>query len=166
MLATELRAHLRIRTDRPAILRDGLGGQVRCVVHDISMGGAYLVQGGSSPHPRHAVGDVVEVELGASRLGIPLIVEAEVVRVQPGGPGLAVRFRVYDDLAEDFVQHVMSEARTVGVATETMGAPVLQLPRSSGSAVGPVLRRLAPIAAIGLLWWAIRLVTDWLGAVL
>ncbi len=166
MFATELREHLRVRTDRPAILRDGLGGQIRCVVHDISMGGAYLVQSGSGPHPRYAAGDVVEVELGTSRLGIPLVVEAEVIRAQPGGPGLAVRFRVYDDLAEDFVQHVMNEARTVGVATETLGAPVLQLPRTSSSAVGPVLRRLAPFAAVALLWWAVRLLTDWLGAML
>ena len=167
MFATELRAHLRVRTESEALLRMPGGAQFACVLTDISMGGAYLIRAGSGPFAPLAPGALGEIVLDAYAPGGPLVVEAEIVRAEPGGPGVAVRFHIYDDIAPDFVEHVVAEAAGNGVRAEALGMPLLQSRRVSPRiVVRDALRRLSPLAALGALWWGARILHDWLGAVL
>ena len=127
MLATELRAHLRVRSDAHALLHLPSGKTLPAVVSDISIGGAYLIRGGSPPFAPLAVGELIDIQLDLAPREFPLLVEAEVIRCEADGPGLAVRFNVYDDIAPGFMDFVTTEAMAAGVDVAALGTPLQQL---------------------------------------
>jgi len=166
MLATDLRAHLRVRSNSHAVLRFPTGGRERCLVSDLSMGGAYLVRSGSAPFAPVVAGTMVELVLDPDPMN-PVVVDAEVVRAEASGPGLAVRFHIYDDIAPIFVQHVVGEAAGLGIEAHALGVPLMRTrPTTDQSAVRHWLRWATPLAAAASLWWGARILNDWLGAVL
>jgi hypothetical protein len=167
MLATELRAHLRVRSDAHALLHLPSGKTLPAVVSDISIGGAYLIRGGSPPFAPLAVGDLIDIQLDLAPREFPLLVEAEVIRCEADGPGLAVRFNVYDDIAPGFMDFMTTEAMAAGVDVAALGTPLLMRRRpTSHRTLHFWLIRAAPIAALAAIWWGLRIVIDWLGAVL
>jgi len=167
MLATELRAHLRVRSDARVLLHLRSGQRVPSVVGDISIGGAYLLRGGSLPFVPLGIGDLVDIELDLAPREFPLLVEAEVIRCEENGPGVAVRFNVYDDIAPGFMEFVETEAIAAGVDVAALGTPLLMHRRKARHlTVQFWLRRAGPVAAIGAVYWGIRIVGDWLGSVL
>jgi len=169
MSAQDLRAHLRLRVESRALLHLRDGSRIRCIVRDISMGGAYVVR--SSEHGPPATvtaGESVRVYVFHPGSGDGFTLDAEVVRAEPGGGGgVALRFQIYEDTSRPLVEHVHRIADHAGVARGALGVPIIRT-RESGR-YDPrrlILRRAAIAAGVALGIWGLRIALSWLDAVL
>lgn len=168
MAVRELRQHLRVQSDSKAVLILPDGSRIKCLVRDVSLGGAYLMQASEyGPPERLHAGQEVQVWLfhpGRAHEGPT--VDAVVVRGEDGGPGVALRFVLKDD-AEELVEHVQFEAQARNIPRGALGVPVLQFPKKSHwrrvrELGGPIVNGAIVVAAIG----AIGIVRAFLNAVL
>ena len=169
MVAQELRAHLRLQTESRALLYLPDGSRVRCIVRDISMGGAYLVRTTEygAPAPVEPDSDV-RIYLFHPGSGDGFNIDASVVRVERGGGGgLALRFSVYEDTRVPLVRHLHREADRAGVQRTAMGVPIIKARgRRDYSLRATLLRRGMTAACVIFGLWGLRIARDWLSAVL
>lgn len=132
MAVQELRQHLRIQSESKAVVILDDGSRIKCVVRDVSLGGAYLMQVAEYGAPEVLeAGQRIQVWLfhpGRAHEGPT--VDAVVVRAEEGGPGLALRFELKEN-AEELVEHVAFEAQAQGVKRGQLGMPALSLPKQS-----------------------------------
>lgn len=168
MAVSELRQHLRVQSDSRAVLILEDGSRIKCMVRDVSLGGAYLMQAIEYGKPTTLqAGQSVQVWLfhpGRAHEGPT--VDAIVVRSKEGDPGVALRF-VLKENAEELVKHVEFEAEVQNIPRRQLGVPVLQMPRKSHwrrakELGGPIVNIALVMAAIG----AIGIVRAFLNAVL
>ena len=128
MSIRELRQHIRFRTQDKAQLRLVGGVCVPCSIHDISMGGAYLIRERAPARPVPlSVGDKVRVRIHDLGAGRRYTLTADIVRVEPnGGPGVAIRFRMTEDTVQPVYDHLSSAARAVGIQPQVLQVAVLK----------------------------------------
>ncbi len=168
MATRELRQHLRIQSESKAVLILDDGSRIKCLVRDVSLGGAYLMQaleyGAAIPLDG---GQRVQVWLfhpGRAHEGPT--VDAVIVRAEPGGPGVALRFELTDNV-DDLVEHVAFEAQVQKIPRTALGVPVLQMPRRNlwrraRELGGPIVNLAIVAALVG----AFHIVKAFLNAVL
>jgi hypothetical protein len=156
MATRELRKHLRIQSESRAVLIFEDGSRVKCMVRDLSLGGAYVMQcedyGSAEPLKS---GESIQIWIfhpGRAHEGPTL--DAVVVRAETDGPGVAIRF-VLDDDADELVKHVAFEAQQQKIPRGALGVPVLQLPPRSVFArareiAGPMVNIAIFLLVVGL----------------
>ncbi|MEE2828152.1 MAG: PilZ domain-containing protein [Myxococcota bacterium] len=127
----ELRQHIRFRTKDKAQLRLAGGICVPCSIHDISMGGAYLVQEqGTTRHVPLSVGDKVRVRIIDLGAGNRYTLSADIVRLEPnGGPGVAIRFRLTEDTTRPITDHLLGAAQREGLPARGLQVVALKTGR-------------------------------------
>ncbi len=150
MAIQELRQHLRIRAEGRAILQLADGARVRCTLHDMSLGGAYMIRSTEfGPPAEMSVDDVVQVMMFDTGNGVSYELEAEVVRVEPrGGAGVALRWRHDDERIEPFQAHIEWEAKKKHVPPDALGVPVLGYQSSVLGSAERVTRAVVPISVL------------------
>ena len=163
MAVQELRQHLRIKAEGRAILQLSDGARVRCTLHDMSLGGAYMIRSTEfGPPAEMAAGDTVEVTMFDTHHGASYVVEAEVVRVEPlGGPGVALRWRHEQERVKPLQTHIEWEAKTKHVPPDALGVPVLGYQNSVLGSAERITRAVVPVsiavvvigfASVGIAW--------------
>lgn len=167
MVAAELRSHLRIQTESRALLYLPDGSRIRCIVRDISMGGAYVVRSTEYGPPAPVAADTeLRMYLFHPGSGDGFNLDATVVRAEAGdGGGLALRFAIYEETRAPLVHHLHREADRAGVKRTAMGVPILRKgQRNDVRAL--MFRRGVTAAAVIFGIWGLRIARDWLSAVL
>lgn len=161
----ELRSHLRVRAHARAVLRLEDGTRVRCRVVDVSMGGAYLLRQVLSEGHVFATGDMLQLSLQPEPGEATSWIDVEVMRKEPSGPGLAVRFHLTRQVRDPVVDFVVLQGRAAGVEPAALGRPEVATSALVGRALGATARLLLLAGAL-VLGWGVWLVQSWLSAVL
>ena len=165
MSAQDLRSHLRLQTESRALLHLSDGSRVRCVVHDISMGGAYLVRSSEYGPPAEVPPTgPVKVYIFHPGSGDGFTLDAEIVRVEAGGgAGIALRFSIYDDTSRPLVELVHKAADKAGVSRGALGVPIIRTREQRRWAPQQALLRRSGVAAAVIFGiWTLRIAQDWL----
>lgn len=146
----ELRQHLRVKAEGRAILQLPDGSRVRCTLHDLSLGGAYMIRSAEyGPPAAMSVGEVVHVTMFDEGNGGAYEMEAEVVRLEPlGGAGVALRWRHSEDRLSAFENHIQWEAKREHVPRSALGVPILHYPRSYLGAAERISKTVVPLAIL------------------
>lgn len=163
MAVQELREHLRIRAEGRAILQLADGARVRCTLHDLSLGGAYMIRSTEfGPPAEMSIGDVLQVTMFDTGNGASYELEAEVVRVEPlGGAGVAIRWHHAEERLEPFEAHIQWEAKKKHVPPDALGVPVLGYSKSVFGSAERITRAVIPVsilllvigfASVGVAW--------------
>lgn len=161
----ELRSHLRVRAHARAVLRLQDGTRVRCRVVDVSMGGAYLLRQVLSEGHVFEAGDMLELSLQPEKGNATSWIDVEIVRKEPGGPGLAVRFHLTKEVRDPVVDFVVLQGRAAGIEPAALGRPEVRTTALVGRALGAAARLLM-LAGVIVLGWGVWVVQSWLSTVL
>jgi hypothetical protein len=109
---SERRRHPRAMTDFSAVLNVGTRGYPARVVN-LSMGGALLDIGASTPEPAINRGDPVSIDITYATVATPLHVDASAVLWNTANrrvPLLAIQFRDVAEAESELLEHLMTEA--------------------------------------------------------
>ena len=168
MAVQELRQHLRIRTEGRAIIQLADGARVRCTLHDLSLGGAYMVRSTEfGPPAEVAVGEVVQVTMFDTHHGASYQVEAEVVRVEPlGGAGVAIRWRHREDRVQPLQSHMEWEAKKKHVPPDALGVPVLGYRDSVFGSAERITKAVIPVSILLVIIGFVSVGVAWIRALL
>ena len=151
----DLRRYVRFQLNGSAQLRLQGGQRVDCLVHNLSMGGAYVLREGDrwqtiTVNP----GDRVRLRVTEPQ-GPRFVLTAEVVRVEPDvGPGIALRFLLQDETIdpEPVFDYVQTAGQRVSAPPEALIVPDLLRKRQRGWAparrVVRVVTRATTLAAV------------------
>ncbi len=167
MTREDLRYHMRLPSDSRAILELGSGKELPCKVHDLSLGGAYVLReavAGVTPSLRK--GEWVHTHLEHPDREQRTSVLAEVIRVEESpGPGVALRFEIYEETAAGVIEHVNWEADRQNVSRAELGDPLIgsKQEHSPLTTMTPLVLRGAGVLAIVA---ALYLLKVFLGAIL
>jgi len=125
---------------------------VRCVLHDLSLGGAYMIRSTEfGPPAKMEAGDIVRVTMHDTHHGGSYDMEAEVIRVEAlDGPGLAVRWRLNDADVKPFSSHIEWEAAQKHVPKAALGVPILNYRSSKLGSAERISKAVVPIAIVGM----------------
>jgi c-di-GMP-binding flagellar brake protein YcgR len=170
MAVAELRQHVRVRSESRVILTLPDGCRVRGTVRDLSLGGAYVVQSLEyGPAVPLEAGTPLELFLYHPHQQHAITLDAVVVRVEPGGgPGMALRFLVREEVAEPLVEHVCREAERNNVPKRSLSVPIV-MPRPLRSRTKRAVQLAVPIfriAAVGVLLGLLWVGREWLRTML
>ena len=151
----ELRKYVRFQLTGSAQLRLQGGRRVDCRIHNLSMGGAYILREGDRWQSMAvSPGDRVRLRVTEPQ-GPRFVLTAEVVRLEPdGGPGLALRFLLQDETVdpEPVFDYVQTAGRRVSAPPEALIVPDLLRTRQRGWAparrVIRVVTRATTLAAV------------------
>jgi hypothetical protein len=167
MSVEDLRYHMRLPSQSRATLELGSGKEIHCQVHDLSMGGAYVLRDqidGAIPSLRR--GEWVNTHLEHPDREERTTVLSEIIRVEADpGPGVALRFEIYEETAEGIIAHVNWEADRQSVAHDELGEPLLVSTETDtgNESMNPLLRRGAgALLGVGLLYVLLRLLSSFL----
>jgi hypothetical protein len=158
---------MRLPSESSAVLEMGSGKELRCRVHDLSMGGAYMLReaiDGQIPSLRR--GEWVQTHQKHPDREEATSVYAEVIRVEETpGPGVALRFQIDEETAAGVISHVNMEADRQNVAHDELGAPLVMKKQQTST-----LRSMTPLlmwgVAVVVLLALLYLLKDYLGAIL
>lgn len=139
------------------------GARVRCTLHDMSLGGAYMVRSTEfGPPAPMALGDRVKVMMFDTGNGVSYELEAEVVRLEPlGGAGVAVRWRHEQEQIQPFQNHIEWEAKKKHLPPDALGVSMLGYNKSVFGSAERITRAVVPIsillvivgfASVGVAW--------------
>ena len=144
----ELRQHLRVRTEGKAIIQLADGARVRCTVHDMSLGGAYLIRSTEfGPVAELMAGESITVTMYDTQHGTSYEMDAFVVRAEAnGGAGVAIKFALSEETVQPFENHIEWEARKQHVPRSALGVPVLSWKHSKLGSVERISKAVVPAA--------------------
>jgi len=156
---------MRLPSQSRATLELGSGVELHCQVHDLSMGGAYVLREPvDGTRPRLRRGEWVHTHLEHPEREERTSVLAEIIRVEAApGPGVALRFEIYEETADGVIAHVNWEADRQAVAHDELGEPLLVSKEkdTDNLAMNPLLRRGAgALLGLGLLYVLLRLLSS------
>ena len=164
MSSSELRAHLRIRSEGLAIVTFPDGRRLEATVRDISLGGAYLMRReGSVPGFLPVQGTEVEVYLyHLNHAADAVTLGAQVLRVEASGVGFALRFApVASRPASQLASMVAREAEEQGIRPAR-----LHIRGARSAAIRRGLGWAARIAAVAMVGGGVQVLFQWLDAVM
>jgi hypothetical protein len=152
MATRELRQHLRIKAEGKAIVLAPDGARVRCTLHDMSLGGAYLIRSTEfGPPATITLHEVLQVTMYDPHHGGSYQMTAEVVRVEAlDGPGFAVRWQHQTDTVHAFEDHIEWEAEVQHVPRAALSVPIMQYPKSRLGAAKRITKAVVPISILGV----------------
>jgi len=164
MAYQELRQHLRVKAESKAIIRLPDGARVRCTLHDMSLGGAYMIRSTEhGPPAAVAAGERVKVTMFDRENGSGYELEAEVIRVEAlGGPGVALRWIHEQDQVAEFEHHIGRTAEKQAVPKSALGIPILSYPGSKLGSAERITKAVVPISIAGTVLGLVLVAGTWL----